>query len=582
VSSLAGALPSYGPEDVLTGGSLIDHPSPELIQQVFAAIEPSNMNIALVTPKFNESMGHFHEKYYDFKYDEEAIDPSLTKRLETATGHGLAPPPDLAFVPRHLDLITEHPNADGPEEIVNSKRMDGWWLGRGDVKLPKAMINMKVIYPESFEKTAQRTILAGMHARIVQLILEEPTDLMQTCGVFYSVAAHSGGLKLTFSGFDEHLSALATMVLPRVRRTGKEGAAVFEQVRRQMVLDLSDVTRMQPYEHAMEAFEVVTREGSFSREELVRTAQSHTLVNPETYQQFLDEAFSDAHLSALVVGNMGRERSTSFIEETGKALELGSSASSSMTRALPRVLDPAHPVEVRVPNPIRGDPNSATLVSYQFGVPSLLDRLHLSMLGEIIDRPVFEALRTERQLGYVVWGYVAPHNSIIEVRVLVQGFRESPDTVETLVEETVKNLTSRIAELTPAEVSKRRQSLRSQLQQPMATLSQLANEYWTQISEGTHCFRKRSIMLEQLAAEEAKGDTSKALLDAWRQTVLPKSGKPKRIVVKLFGAGAAGRPGDAVQPGLGSNQTPITLVDANSYGHPLKDQQYWPQTFRCE
>jgi len=582
VSSLAGSLPNYGPEDVLTGGTLIDKPDMNLVQQILDAMVPSNMNIAFVTPTLDETTAKFHEQYYDFKYNEEALDPSLIKRLEGASGVGLLPPPDLAFVPRRLELISEQSGIDGPQELIQSKRVDGWWLGLGNVKLPKALIQLKVQYADSFEKTAQRTILAGMHARIVQLILEEPSDMLQTCGVGYNIAAHSGGLKLTFSGFDEYISELVALVLPRVRRTGHEGAAVFEQARRQMMLDLADVTKMQPYQHAMEAFEVVTRKGSFSRKELLLVAQNTNLVNPTTYEHFLDEAFADAHMSALVAGNMGRQRSTRLMEESGQALEIQSHLPGVQKRGLPRVLDPMQPMEVRVANPIRNDPNSATMVAYQFGVPSLLDRVHLSMLGEIIDRPVFEALRTERQLGYVVWGFVAPHSSILEVRVVVQGFRESPDVVEPLIQDTVKNLTRRISALTQAEISTRRHTIRSALTKEPSTLSEFAGEFWTQISEGTYCFNKRKKMLAQLDAEEVQGDASKSLLKAWLRTVNPSSGKPKKIAVKLFGAGAAGRPGDAQQPNGVGDSAPITLIDSTALGARLKDQQYWPDNYICQ
>jgi len=412
--------------------------------------------------------------------------------------------------------------------------------------------------------------------------LEEPSDMLQTCGTGYSIAAHSGGLKLTFSGFDEYISELVALVLPRVRRTGHEGVAVFEQARRQMMLDLADVTKMQPYQHAMEAFEVVTRKGSFSREELLHVAQNTKLVNPTTYEHFLDEAFADAHLSILVAGNMGRQRSGRLMEESGQALEIQSHLPGMQKRGLPKVIDPVEPMEVRVPNPIPNDPNSATVVAYQFGVPSLLDRAHLSMLGEIIDRPVFEALRTERQLGYVVWGFVAPHSSILEVRVVVQGFRESPDVVEPLIQDTVKNLTRRISALSKAEISTRRHTIRSALTKEPSTLSEFAAEYWTQISEGTYCFKKRKEMLAQLDAEEVHGDTAKSLVNAWLRTVSPSSGKPKKVAVKLFGTGVAGRPGLAQQPNGVGNSAPITLIDSATLGMRLKDQQYWPSTYICQ
>lgn len=65
---------------------------------------------------------------------------------------------------------------------------------------------------------------------------------------------------------------------------------------------------------------------------------------------------------------------------------------------------------------------------------------------------------SELRLGYVVFGFATVHVDILEaflrasqgsseVRVTVQGFRESPDVVARLVEQTVQNLTRTFQEL---------------------------------------------------------------------------------------------------------------------------------------
>merc|ERR1719174_2512554 len=94
------------------------------------------------------------------------------------------------------------------------------------------------------------------------------------------------------------------------------------------------------------------------------------------------------------------------------------------------VLKPRDTVEVRVANPIVGDPNSATLVAYQVGIPTIEDRVKLLLISDIIGDPIFAELRTKHQLGYVVFGWATVHESVAEFRVLVQGFREDPDAVE--------------------------------------------------------------------------------------------------------------------------------------------------------
>lgn len=323
-------------------------------------------------------------------------------------------------------------------------------------------------------------MLAGIHARLVQQVLEEPADPLLSCGVSYSVSPTSDGMGITFEGFDEHLIELVKLVLPVVRKP-KYTADAFEMLRRQLLLDISDVTKSEPYQHALEAFNLVTVTGHFSREELTRTADDSKAVNPEAHAKFLEEMFADAELSLMFTGNIGTERAQEMTKVMENLLGITREQPQVEHQGSLQVLNPKEDVEVRMKNPIAKDPNSATLVTYQFGVPDVADRIHLTMLNSIINRPVFEDLRTKHQLGYVVFGNVAPHLSIVEVRVIVQGFRKNPDEVETLIESTVQNLTTRIAALDHEEFVTRKDSLRVSLEKKDSTMSAVAGRYWGQI-----------------------------------------------------------------------------------------------------
>lgn len=572
VSSLAGATPSYAPADLLTGGILMDSPNKEMMMSVLEHMRPDNMNVAIVSPDFKETSGNAHEQYYDFKYLDEDIEPELVTRLTAASGFGLVAPPDLAFVPRNTALITEGVKAGSPpEQLVAKGRTEAWWLGLGDIKLPKAIISIKLGFPTSIINRVEDSVLAAMHSRMVNMVLEQPTDAMQTCGVTYSVGSSKDGLSISFSGFDEHILELMKMVLPRVRNP-ESSDAQFEQAKRQFVLDLADVTKLQPYQHALEAFDVVTMKGRYSRAELLKAAQDATLVSPEAHKRFLEEIFEETELTILFTGNVGRDRSKAITEEVETQLGVKNTKMPEEKEGHLLVLKPSEPVEIRIANPIPEDPNSATLVTYQFGIPSVADRIHLAMLGEFIDRPVFETLRTEHQLGYVVFGYVTTHASIVEVRVLVQGFREGPDAVQMLIESTVQNLTSKIANMSEDEFKTRKATLRSTLDNPPKTLSQYAGKYWGQIWEREYCWQKTALQLAVL--DDPKFSSPAPLLQAWKNTVEP--GHQKKVTVKLYGSGLA------QNATLAQHVKTVTLVDSAAVTKAMGTAEYWPHQYMCE
>ena len=535
VTSLAGSLPNVEPQDVLTAGSLIDKIDLNLTSQLLKSIAPRNVNVALVTPQVpsrDVAAHQRHEQYYDFNYLEEALDEALLQRLEVAAGFGLQQPPALSYVPTNLKLISGSVPRSLPEKLLK-EGMDLWWLGRGAFALPKAQVQIKLAYPRSATKSAARAVLAAMHSRLVQLVLEEPSDAFQMCGLSYGVTTGHDGLSISFFGFNEHLLQLIRLVIPKVRNP-EVSQKEFEMARRQMVLDLSDVTGQQPYQHAMEAFDIVTVSDAHSRKDLLKAASDSWIVSVSEYEAMLRDMFANPKLTILVSGNLGRAEALHVADEVQEILTRKHEPHGILERIwlyfasllhwrsatsvpaigedYPRVLNPQKDVEIRVGNPIPGDPNSATIVAYQFGVPSLADRVRFSLISSIIERPVFQVLRTEHQLGYVVFGFTTTHLDILEIRILVQGFRQPPDNVEELIESAVWNLTDTFASLSKEEFNVRKASLRRELQRPPANLAEFAGRFWGQIWDETYCFDKMDKELKFL--DSADFESPASLLEA--------------------------------------------------------------------
>jgi insulysin len=448
------------------------------------------------------------------------------------------------------------------------------------VKLPKTSISIKVGYPAELTRRVDGNVLASMHSRLVYHILEEPTDDMLMCGISYAVAAHTDGLSIAFGGFDQHIESLIAAVLPTVRKPQFKDED-FEMVRRDLIQGLSDITKTQPYGHAQHAMEVVTVKGAFSRKELLEMSKDKKKVSVETYQKFLGEVFDneDTHMTLLFAGNVDEARAkkiTTLVEEKLQMEKLRSAKKEELEVTRLAVLKPAEEIEIRVENPIPDDPNHATIAAYQFGVPTIADRAHLSMLSGIIERPVFETLRTEHQLGYVVFGYATLHQNIAEVQILVQGFRENPDAVDLLIEGTLENITKHIETIKPAEIETRKQSMITAYTQPPTSISGEAGKYWGTIWDETYCFNKKELLVKYL--ESGKVKDNKPLVEMWKKITTP-SKERRKVITKLFGkyegekqALAAERPGSKV----------VKLIDSHSIEQQMKDEEYWPTDVICE
>ena len=63
--------------------------------------------------------------------------------FETATSSDLRPPPELRFVPTNLDLV-EKGSSGGPEVLTKMGRVEAWWQGMLEVRMPKGDGHMKL------------------------------------------------------------------------------------------------------------------------------------------------------------------------------------------------------------------------------------------------------------------------------------------------------------------------------------------------------------------------------------------------------------------------------------------------------
>jgi len=570
VESLGGSVSQeYAPEDVLTGGYLIDKPNKAVTLAVMDSLNPRRMNVAFVDPKFDEADAKEKEHYYQVAYKKEPLSEELMARLEKADDKTMSPAPKLRYVPTNLELVKKG-SGEAPKQLLEKGRVNVWWQGMNKVQLPKGDVQLKLGFPQQITKSIEGGLLAGIHSRIVNQLLEGPTDELQMCGVSYGIGSYDDGWQVSFSGFDQHLESMMKIVLPVVREP-EFSDEQFESVRRQTLLDLQDISKQEPYHHAMEAFDVVSVKGQFARSELVQAVQDTTKLNPEAYRAFLAKLYKEMELTMLFSGNIAEERATSMALIAEEQLKVTRDQEKvSLTRSS-SVLKPDSTVEIRIPNPIVGDPNSATLAAYQVGIPTIQDRVTLQLLGDIIGDPVFDTLRTKHQLGYVVFGYTTLHKSVAEVRVLVQGFRKNPDQVEPLVESTVSNITQILKSMSRDEFVQRKKNVKLLLTKPEKTLGQEVSKSWNPIwSKHTHCFDKKQKMIAKL---DEMGDSTEPLVQMWEKAVKP-SEERKKIIVKLFGGvtDAKAMPKEEVVAGL----EVVTLIDSQDLKDELKDANYWP------
>jgi secreted Zn-dependent insulinase-like peptidase len=146
------------------------------------------------------------------------------------------------------------------------------------------------------------------------------------------------------------------------------------------------------------------------------------------------------------------------------------------------------------------------------------ERATFRLLAQIVSSPFYEEIRTNRQLGYIV--YAMPYE-ILETPALgfvVQSPSTSANEIDTAVKEFSETFMNTLSDMSPADLTREKQAVISKLLEKDRQLGEISRRYWQEIDRQETGFNSR----EQLA--EAIRNVSRAdLMETFQTRVVERS-----------------------------------------------------------
>ncbi|PFH33527.1 sporozoite developmental protein [Besnoitia besnoiti] len=497
---LAHNLLAYEPYHVLAADTLLVDPDARFVNRLLARMSPHQAIIAFADPQFKQNAESYDvEPFYGVEHKVSQLSSEQLNALENMTpGIHYREPPALKHVPGPDDLIMR-PNISGMSvpELLGEETGDGghaiWWQGQGTVSVPRVHVNIKARTSRSHTDMKSRTQLAVLMATLREQLDETTVDMRQ-CGISHSLEVSGDGFDMGFAAYTpQQLYEVMAAVSSKLKKPQVEQER-FDRVKQRLIEELEDPASKMAYEHAIEAAAVLLKNNANSRKDLLRLLKSESASLDNTLEAFRDLKL--VHADAFVMGNIDRadakEAVQLFLQNSGFLHIPMKEAARSL------VIEQKSPIEAVVSNPIRNDVNHATLVHYQLGVPSIEERVNLAVLGRMLNRRLFDRLRTEEQLGYIVGAKPYIDSSVESMSCILQGSKKHPDDVADLIEEEVRAMEEHIRSMPDAELNHWKDATRAELAKPVATFVEEFGRSWSQIANHGHCFNKHDLELKYL------------------------------------------------------------------------------------
>ena len=423
------ALPHYPPEDVLRHGHLMEAFDEPLIRRFLAHIIPENALVSISGPDID---GDRVEPVFGTTW---RIGPAMLPRRVDAP---LALPGPNAYLPEDFDLALE-PGPPARRALLSTgNAVETWHAPDTEFRTPTARVDLQLRVAEPM--TPDDVVLATLHAELVDDAMNPHTYPARLAGLTWSVRASWKGLGIYAGGFHDNLALLLKDMLdafaePRV------DPVWFAAARAALAEGYANQKVRRPYEQVRETIYHLLYPGVWPVDDLLDALRRAT---PETLAAWRRTRLTHMGATLLVHGNLLEDDARSLAALVGELLNI---VELPHTRPGARRLAGSRRYEHAV------DHDDAAYALYIQGASDSIDeRARVGLIGRMLRARYFTALRTERQLGYVVQTSALPMGRHPGIVCVVQGSRAGAQEVETLTRAFLKDQRDWFDRLSAAEL----------------------------------------------------------------------------------------------------------------------------------
>jgi secreted Zn-dependent insulinase-like peptidase len=507
VTRLSMQMPHVAPEDVLQAPWMMENYVPDRYQDVLDQLTPDNVLVAVQEPA-PEFESPRKTQWYEAEFEVEPLDSeSLSGPADSARTAALALPMDNPFIPENLGMISGA-TMEAPVALGSIDGLDVWYARDTRFDTPKANLFVG-LRTEATRASARSNVLSTLLLDAVRTNINAWAYPAQLAGLDYSIYPHLRGITLRVGGYNDKLHVLMTRILTQVASPDITEQR-FDIARDRLIDNLMNKAKNRPVDQTSEYIQTALIEGTWSTQDKLEAARSVTV---DELRSFADNFLSEVDPVMLAHGNLTEATALNLARQVNASV-LRNSKLTDVPRSRLRELPGSETVAgIAVDHPDTG----YTLYA-QGNNTSFAERATYRLLAQIVASRFFDELRTNQQLGYIV--YAMPFE-ILETPALgmvVQSPEAGPNQIDNAVRTFAESFMLTLADLKPEDLQREKQAVISKLMERDRQLGEISSRYWQEIDRAETDFNSR----EQLA--EAIREVSWAdLMEAFQGKVVERS-----------------------------------------------------------
>lgn len=559
--SLASALHIHPAAEVLTAPWRFDDFDPEVERRFLSFLTPDRVLMTVVAKGVTTDSV---DPFYDTPYRLTPIPADTVARWRDAASHdAFALPAPNPFLPDNLELIDASEAGARPERIVSRPGFDLWHHADVEFGPPRTNFYFSVRSPIAGD-SPRHAVLSALLVRMANDALNEFAYPAVLAGQSHALYRHRRGLTVRLSGWSDKQDLLLARIVSTLRALPLP-ADRFEAEKTEYARRLRNIGERSPTDRAMGGVRELLLDPYWSEEALLEALDAVAL---DDLREYAARFFERGMVVALAHGNVTEEGAKAL----GRVLErelLGSMRAASVMHGRVVRLDSG-------PRPawwLDSRHEDHALVVYRQGRDrGFPERATMALLAQAAGNRFFHELRTEREIGYIVFATLFPLLEVPGLALVVQSPSTPPEALHREVDGFIDRFGGVLRDMPPSVFERHRAAVESALLEAETQLDERTERYWHAIDREHYGFDRRERLLEAVRAV-GRDD----LAGAWRDLVAdPDTARGLVVAVSSRESSAAGamfggadavtkpgpEPGPETKPGPGSEPGPGPETEA--------------------
>ena len=322
-------------------------------------------------------------------------------------------------------------------------------------------------------------MLTELYVSLAKDALAEYSYPAYLAGLDFRLYKHLRGITIRIDGFSDKQTVLLEQIIDTLKNINIQPER-FAQNKRDLDRDLRNALQNKPFERLATEARSWLLYPYWTEKQQIATL---TDINQQDLEDFIPRFWERTNLVTLSHGNVSPEQAAAASGIIKNKL-LTDTEVVSVPKS--QVVDLSSAQWYRLSETEHQD--TAYLYYLQGADKSYRSRAAFGLLAQIIGPAYYNAVRTEAQMGYIV--FATPY-SLLEVPALafiVQSPSHSIDQIHQATQAFLQSFAAQLREMPATEFARHKEALVSRLTEPDKTLEQRSDRFWTEIDTQSNEF----------------------------------------------------------------------------------------------